>query len=498
LLFEAGTDSIGIAAGGDSEDKMAHVTGSSRYQSTLFAEVPDDMVSADHVVRVIDAFVDSLDLAQLGFSKVEAELTGRPPYLPGDLLKLYIYGYLNQIRSSRRLEREAARNVEVLWLINQVKPSFKTIAEFRRAHVQALVGACRAFVAFCRSQALLGGELVAIDGTKIGAVGSRKQVITPEKLAKRSAALDRKIAEHLAAMDAADEQENTEEQPAVDVAKALEALKARREEVRRQAEELARENLKQLVLSERDAKLMRTPHHGHQVAYNAQTAVDAQHGLIAAFDLTNDGNDTQQLHPTAEKAKEALAVESLSVVADTGYSSGEQAERCAQSQITAIVPRRQTTNAGGEQYFNRDRFTYDAIGDTYQCPAGQMLSLEGVVSETGKRSYANVRACKSCALKAQCTKGVHRVVTRSRHEEAIEAMHQRAKCDPKWMNRRRDLVEHPFGTIKWMMGYPRFLLRGLIKAKAELALSVLCYNLKRTINILGAPKLLDLLRTVPA
>jgi transposase len=482
---------------GDSEDAMAHVTGSSRYQSTLFAEVPDDMVAADHVVRVIDAFVDSLDLAQLGFSKVEAEVTGRPPYLPGDLLKLYVYGYLNQIRSSRRLEREANRNIEVLWLINRVRPSFKTIAEFRRAHVQALVGACGAFVAFCRGQALLGEELVAIDGTKIGAVASRKQVITPEKVARRSAALDRKIAEHLAAMDAADAQEAGERQPAMDVAKALAALKERREDVRRQAEELARENLKQLVLSERDARLMRTPHHGHQVAYNAQTAVDARHGLIVAIELTNDGNDTQQLHPMAEKAREALAVESLTAVADTGYSSGEQAERCALSQINAIVPRRQTANAGGKQYFDRDRFTYDAIGDTYQCPAGHTLHLESVTS-AGKRSYANVRSCKGCALKAQCTKGIHRVVTRSRYEEAIEAMHQRAKGDPQWMNRRRELVEHPFGTIKWMMGYPRFLLRGLIKAKAEFALSVLCYNLKRTVNILGATQLLSLLRTVPA
>jgi transposase/IS5 family transposase len=476
---------------------MAHVTGSSRYQSTLFSEVPDDMVTADHVVRVIDGFVDSLDLAQLGFSKVEAEVTGRRPYLPGDLLKLYVYGYLNQIRSSRRPEREALRNIEVLWLINRVRPSFKTIAEFRRAHVQALVGACGAFVVFCRGQALLGGELVAIDGTKIGAVASRKQVITPEKVAKRSAALDRKIAGHLAAMDAADAQEATEWQPAMDVAKALATLKEHREDVQRRAEELARENLNQLVLSERDAKLMRTPHHGYQVAYNAQTAVDAQHGLIVAFELTNEGNDTQQLHPMAEKAKAALAVESLTAVADTGYSNGEQAERCAQSQITAIVPRRQTANAEGEQYFTRDRFIYDAMGDTYQCPAGQALHLEGVTC-AGKRSYANVRACESCALKTQCTKGVHRVVTRSRHETAIEAMHRRAKDDPQWMNRRRELVEHPFGTIKWMMGYPRFLLRGLLKAKAELALSVLCYNLKRVVNILAVPELLRLLRTVPA
>jgi transposase/IS5 family transposase len=476
---------------------MAHITGSSRYQSTLFPEVPDDMVPRHHLVRVIDAFVDGLDLARLGFTKVEAEATGRPPYLPGDLLKLYIYGYLNQARSSRRLARETERNLEVLWLINRAMPCFKTIAEFRKVHAKPIVGVCCAFIAFCRGQELVGGELVAIDGTKIGAVGSRKQVITPEKLAKQTAALDRKIAEHLAAMDKADNEESSEpQQPAVDVAKALQTLQERREEVRRQAETLARDDLKQLVLSEPDAKLMRTANHGHQVAYNAQSAVDAKHKLIVAFELTNEGNDTQQLHPMAERAKEALAVESLTVVADTGYSNGEQAERCAASQITAIVPRRETVNTGGEQYFTRDRFTYDAASDAYQCPAGQMLALESVTAD-GKRSYANDRACRDCALRPQCTKGNHRRVTRTRHEDAIEAMHRRAVSDPQWMRQRRDLAEHPFGTIKWMLGYPRFLLRGLVKATAELALSVLCYNLKRTLSILGVPEMLIRLRNVP-
>jgi len=477
---------------------MAHVSGSSRYQATLFPEVLDDMVAADHPVRVIDAFVDSLDLAQLGFTRVETEDTGRPPYRPGDLLKLYVYGYLNLIRSSRRLEREAGRNVEVLWLINRVCPSFRTIADFRKDHAQPIVAVCRALTGFCRGQELLGGKLVAIDGTKVGAVASRKQVITPEKMAKQAAALDRKIVEHLAAMDSADEEEDGEPpQPTVDVAKALAELLERRQKVRRHAERLADNDLKQLVLTEQDAKLMRTSNHGHQVAYNAQIAVDAEHSLIAAFELTNDGNDTRQLHPMAQMAKEALAVESLNVVADTGYCSGEQAELCAQSRITAIVPRRQTANTEGDQYFTRNRFSYDAANDTYQCPAGQTLRLEGVVAATGKRSYANVRACESCALKTQCTKGGHRRVTRTCHEDAIEAMHQRAMSDPRWMKKRRSVAEHPFGTIKWMLGYPRFLVRGLTKAKAEMALSVLCYNLKRIQTILGVPELLARLAPAP-
>lgn len=477
---------------------MAHVSGPSRYQSTLFPEVPDDMVPRDHPVRVIDAFIDSLDLAELGFTKVASEATGRPPYLPGDLLKLYIYGYLNQVRSSRRLERETERNVEVLWLINRVRPCFKTIAEFRRLHSKPIAGVCRAFIAFCRGQDLLGGELVAIDGTKIGAVASRKKTLTPETLAKQTASLERKIAEHLAAMDKADEDESAApSEPAMDVAKALEALKVRRAEVQAHAETLIQGGLKQLVVGEPDAKLMRTANHGYQVAYNAQSAVDAKHKLIVAFELTNEGNDTQQLYPMAERAKETLAVESLTVVADTGYSNGEQAERCAQAGITAIVPRRETSNTGGDQYFTRDRFTYDDASDTYRCPAGQTLSLESVTAE-GKRSYASEDVCRDCPLKPQCTKGKHRRVSRTRHEDAIEAMHQRATADPQWMSRRRDLAEHPFGTIKWMMGYPRFLLRGLIKAASELALNILCYNLKRTLSILSVPELLTRLRPVPA
>lgn len=477
---------------------MAHITGQSRYQSTLFPAVPDELVARDHPVRVIDAFVDSLDLARLGFTKVEAEATGRPPYQPGDLLKLYVYGYLNQVRSSRRLARETERNIEVFWLTNHVTPCFKTIAEFRKVHVKPIVNVCRAFIAFCRAQELLGGDLVAIDGTKIGAVASRKQVITPEKLAKRAAALDRKISEHLATMDQADDEENAAPcEPAMNVASALEALKERRAEVQRQVEMLTCEDLKQLVLTEREAKLMRTPNHGHQVAYNAQSAVDSKHKLIVAFELTNEGNDTRQLHPMAEKAKEALGSESLTVVADTGYSNGEHAERCARSQITAVVPRRETANSGGEQYFTRDQFTYIAADDVYQCPAGQTLRFESATAE-GKRSYANGGACKGCLLRPQCTKGTRRRVNRNRHEEAIEAMHRRALSDPQWMRSRRELAEHPFGTIKWMMGDPRFLLRGMVKATAELALNILCYDLKRTLSILGVPQLLSRLRASTA
>jgi len=475
---------------------MAHVTGQSRYQATLFPEALDEVIAADNAVRVIDAFVDSLDLARLEFSKVTAEATGRPPYDPRDLLKLYVYGYVNQVRSSRRLEREAGRNVEVIWLINRVTPAFKTIADFRKDHPQAIVAVCRAFTRFCRDQSLFGAELLAIDGTKIAAVASRKQVITPEQIKTRDAAIERKIAEYLATMDEADRQEEAPEPAPVDVAAAVAALKAQRETLQRQAEELAREGLKQKVVGEPDAKLMRTPH-GHQVAYNAQIAVDAKHKLIVAFDLTNDGNDQQQLHPMAVQGKAAVAADTVTVVADTGYSNGEQGARCEQDGITPIVPRAETVNPKGRQYFSRDQFSYDRESDSWRCPAGETLSLYKTSRTQKKKEYTS-KACRTCPLRPQCTKAAQRVIVRDFYEDDREAMHQRAMADPIWMKLRREMAEHPFGTMKWLMGHPRFLVRGLKKAKAELALGVLSYNLKRVITILGVPTLLQALQISPA
>lgn len=469
---------------------MVHVAGQSRYQTTLFPETLDDVVDADHPVRVIDAFVDSLDLAHLGFTKVVAEATGRPPYDPGDLLRLYLYGYLNQVRSSRQLAREAQRNIEVLWLINRLAPSFKTIADFRKDHPEAIVGVCRAFIRFCRGQSLFGGELLALDGSKLEAVASRKQVITPKSLAKKTAALDRKIAEHLAAMDEADRQEPAgEAMPAADVAAALAALRRQRDEVRRQAEQLAAEGLTQRVVGEPEARLMRTARHGHQVAYNAQSVVDAEHKLIVAFALTNEGNDHRLLHPMAVQGRDAVAAEQVSVVADTGYANGEQGQLCEDDGITAVVPRPATVNPKGAQYFAREAFIYDAASDTWRCPAGETLSCRDV-SQTEQKKRYTTKACGGCALKPRCTKAAQRTIVRGFYEDILEVMHRRAMSDPVWMHQRRCLVEHPFGTMKWLMGYPRFLVRGLKKAKAELALTILGYNLKRVINILGVPALL--------
>jgi transposase len=470
---------------------MAHVTGQSRYQSTLFPEVLDEVVGRDDPVRVIDAFVDTLELADLGFSKVAAEETGRPPYAPGDLLKLYIYGYLHRVRASRRLEAETRRNVQVMWLLNRLTPAFKTIADFRKDHAEAIVGVCRAFIRFCREQSLFGAELLAIDGTKIAAVASRKQVMTPQRIEKMNAAIDRKIAEYLASMDEADRQEPGSAGKGADVAAAVEALKAQKARLQGQAQGMAARGLKQMVMTEPQARLMRTPH-GHAVAYNAQTAVDARHKLIVAFDLTNEGNDYRQLHPMAMQGKDAVGADKVTAVADTGYSNGEHGALCERDGIAAIVPRAETVNPNGPQYFSRDKFTYDRESDSWRCPAGATLSLFKTSHTQKKKEYTS-RACGTCALKPQCTEAARRVIVRDFYEDAREAMHQRASADPVWMKHRREIVEHPFGTMKWLMAHPRFLIKGLRKAKAELALGVLNYNLKRVINILGVPALLQAL-----
>lgn len=476
---------------------MGHVTGQSRAQLALFPEALGDLVAADHVVRVIDAFVDGLDLAGLGFSKVEAEATGRPPYRPGDLLKLYLYGYLNQLRSSRRLAKEAVRNIEVLWLVGRVQPSFKTLADFRKDHGPAIIGVARAFTAFCRGAGLFGAELLAIDGTKVWAVASAKRVMTPKRIARMSKAIDAKIAGYLAAMDEADGAERAGELSPGDVAAALQALRGQRAELQQLAVTLEREGVAQKVMTEPEARLMRTARHGFQVAYNAQAAVDAKHKLIAAFDLVNDGNDLQQLHAMAAAGKAAVGAAKIDVVADAGYCNGEHGARCAADGITAMVPKPRTVNPEGTQYFSRERFAYDAASDTWRCPAGETLARRKTSLSEARAEYGT-GACGACALKAQCTKAAKRVVVRTFHEDAREAMHLRATGDAKWMKLRRETAEHPFAGLKWLMGHPRFLLKGLAKAKSELALSITSYNLKRTVTILGVPALLKALQPAPA
>jgi transposase len=472
---------------------MGYVKGEAPGQSSLFPPSLDELVPDDHSVRVIAAFVGALDLGQLGFEHAEAGVMGRPAYDPADLLKLYLYGYLNRIRSSRRLERECRRNVEVMWLLGKLAPDFKTIADFRRRNSQAFVQVCRAFVRFCAKAKLLVGELVAIDGSKFQAVSSKRRVVTARALEEESRKLDGRIAQYLKSLDEADRQEREEPIDRAAVAAALEELKGRKADC-----ETARSVLKELgetqhVMGEPEARLMRTAH-GHAVSYNVQSAVDAQHGLIVHHEVTHDGTDNAQLEPTAKAAQQVLGRDTLTVVADAGYSNGTQFVACEEAGITPYVPpnRAPQRKPGGELYTVED-FSYQADTDTYRCPAGKVLMLKQLNRAQLSRVYvARVDDCARCTLKSRCTGAKRRFIQRHWHEEAFERMAKRLAAAPDMMRRRRSLAEHPFGQIKcWVMGDGRLLLRGLQGARTEIALAVLARNLRRVMNIVGNKALIS-------
>jgi transposase len=467
---------------------MAYIRGDSRTQIALFPQALDELIAADSAVRVIEGFVESLDLAGLGFDKAQPAATGRPPYHPGDLLKLYVYGYLNQVRSSRRLEREAQRNVELLWLLNRLAPDHKTIANFRKDNAQAIVQVCRAFTIFCREQELFGRELLAIDGSKFQAAASRRQHYTAERIGKLQRKIDARIAEYLRTLERSDRQEAHEAEPEARVQEALAALKAQHERLQGLAQELAASDSKQVVAGEPEAKLMRTAQ-GSQVAYNVQTAVDAKHGLIAEFELTSAGNDQQQLLPMARAAQQVLQTDTLSVVADTGYQNGEQAQRCEELGITPVVAAQRVSNPRGGG-FTKEQFVYDSGHDRYRCPAGAWLSRYR--SDYKRQThYYTTSVCSGCLLRAQCTRSPQRLIARHFFAAATERADQRAKSQPQLVRLRHTLAERPFAALKHRMGVPRFLVRGRLKAKAEMALSVLAYNLTRVTNILTAPVLIQ-------
>jgi transposase len=472
---------------------MGYVKGEAPGQSSLFPPSLDELVPDDHPVRVIEAFVAALDLGELGFERAEAGVMGRPAYDPADLLKLYLYGYLNRIRSSRRLERECRRNVEVMWLLGKLAPDFKTIADFRRRNSQAFVQVCRAFVRFCGKAKLLGGELVAVDGSKFQAASSRRGVVTRRALAEESRKLEARIAQYLKSLDEADREEREEPIDRSAVAAALEELRCRKADTDTALKVLEELGETQHVAGEPEARLMRTAHEP-AVAYNVQSAVDARHGLIVHHEVTNAGNDTAQLEPTAKAAQEALGGGPLNVVADAGYSNGTQFEACERAAITPFVPpNRAPLHAGGE-YFGTARFQYDRASDMYRCPAGKVLMLKQVNrSQMGRLYAARAADCGSCALKKRCTGAKQRYIQRHWHEAAFERMQKRLALAPEMMSRRRSLAEHPFAQIKYgVMGdRGRLLLRGLKGARAELALAVLARNLKRVMTILGPKNLAE-------
>jgi transposase len=471
---------------------MRHITGDSRQQSNLLPDTLDDYVDEDHPVRVIDAFVDTLDMKALGFSKAETQITGRKPYHPGDLLKLYVYGYLNQTRSSRRLEKECHRNLELLWLMRRLAPDFKTISDFRKGNSKAVRGACRAFIQFCQQADLLTGRLVAIDGSKFKAAASKDSVIRRAQLPEQRQRIDHLIDRYLQQLDQADnDDQHTELEPAL-VKEALKQLQQEKTALDKVEAQMDGRRRNQACMTEPDAKLMRSGRDGMIVGYNVQSAVDAGSGLIIHHEVTDEGDDRRQLYPMARQTKTELNQETLGVLADAGYSNGEQLAACDAEGITVTLPNHRSINDLSDGY-PKNAFTYEADQDCYICPAGERLKHK-TVNRKEKRHLYTRESCHACALKPKCTKAKKRWVSRHFHEDAFERCEARLQQNPTLMRQRMAIAERPFAILKQIMGFRRFLCWGIESARSEMGLGVLSYNIKRTTNREGVPALLAALR----
>lgn len=473
---------------------MPYIEGSARDQQVLFPDVLDDYVDAENVVRFLDAFVGTLDLAALGFRRATPKDTGRPPYDPGDLLRLYLYGYLHRLRSSRKLEQETHRNIEVIWLLRKLRPDFKTIADFRRDHPAALKGVCRTFTLLCKQLELFGGELIAIDGSKFRAVNNRDRNFTRSALDELLVAIDARIAEYVGRLDTQDAADERDDQARVSVPALQEkiaTLRARHTTYAGLVAELDASGETQISLTDPDSRSMKVSG-GVAVCYNVQTAVDAKHKLIVAQDVTNAPTDQAWLSPMAIAANEILEATDLQAVADRGYYSGPEIVACLDAGITPTVPKPHTSANAKLGLFTKEDFQYDAITDQYRCPASEALTYRFSTVERGRgMRYYSTGACGRCAMKTRCTRnqGARRI-TRWEQEGVLDAMEQRLESHPALSARRKAIVEHPFGTMKRWMDQGYFLCRGLAKVRGEFSLTVFAYNLKRAVTIVGVPRLM--------
>jgi len=474
------------------------VTGADREQSTLLPESLDDWVDESNPVRVIDAFVDALNIAELGFEGVEPAVTGRPSYHPSCLLKLYIYGYLNRVQSSRRLEREAGRNVEVMWLLGRLAPDHKTIADFRKDNGGAIKKVCARFVELCRRLGLLSNASVAIDGSKFKAVNNRDKNFTSAKVERRRKQLEESVSRYLSQLDTADLQDPSETLTLrkVRIKEKLEKLQSEMAKLAAIERQMLAAPDQQISLTDPDSRSMATSGRGSGVVgYNVQVAVDTENHLIVTHEVTNVGSDRSQLASTAQAAKAALHVDRLEAVADRGYFNGEEILACEQTGITVTLPKPMTSRAKSEGRFGKQDFVYLADQDVYLCPAGEKLKYRYTTEEHGQtlhRYWAD--ACRTCAIKDQCTTGKERRITRWDHEEVVEGVQERLDKNPDAMHTRRETVEHPFGTMKMRMGATHFLMKTLPKVGTEMALHVLAYNLTRVLNIFGVAPIMAAVR----
>jgi transposase len=478
------------------------IEGENRDQVTLLPECLDDYVGEDNPVRVVDAFVDELRLDELGFEGVTASLTGRPGYHPAVLLKLYIYGYLNRIQSSRRLERECQRNVEVMWLTRRLAPDFKTIADFRKDNGKGIRNACRRFVMLCRELKLLSHAAVAIDGSKFKAVNNRERNYTPGKVERREREIEESIQRYLDALETADRTQPVElpaktEQLKGKIEKMRERLAALRA-IKAQLEILPDH---QLSMTDPDARAMTT--HSMKgtalVGYNVQTAVDTEHHLIVAHEVTNTGSDRAQLSKMAIASRDAMGVTDLQAFADRGYYNGPELKACEDAGIAAYVPKPATSSAKADGRFDKADFVYDATSNEYRCPAGSRAIWRHASLERDMKINRYWSSdCPRCPIKAQCTPSPYRRISRWEHEAVTDAVQQRLDRKQDAMKLRKRTVEHVFGTLKHWMGWTHFLTRGMDNVSTEMSLHVLSYNLRRVMNILGVTSLIQAMRLMGA
>jgi transposase len=479
-------------ARGTVEFVMSHITGHARSQTLLLPEAVDDYVGAENPVRFIDAFVDGLDLAAAGFAGVTPKSTGRPGYAPADLLKLYVYGYLNRVRSSRRLEAETHRNIEVIWLLRHLKPDFKTIADFRSDNRNAFRQVFRQFVLLCRELDLFGRELLAVDGTRIKAVNNKDRNFTRASLTKFIELADAKLEDYLQRLDQSDAGETkTGGSRVKNLAEKITAIRDRRTRCQGMRAELDRTGEDQISLTDPDSRAMAA--HTHvDVGYNVQVAVDTKHKLIVEQQVTNQVVDMGLLTQTAEPAKEVLGVETIAAVADKGYFKIEDIEACEKAGIVPYVPRPQRGPSVRAGLFRKDEFVYDAATDCYICPAGQQLHpySSSLLRGLKKTNYVNKLACDDCAIRSRCTEGKFRAVSRLENEAVLDRMQARLAARGDVLDRCRETVEHPFGSIKQWMNQGAFLMRRLDKVRAEFSLTALAYNLRRVLNIVAFPGLM--------
>jgi transposase len=467
------------------------IEGEDRSQVTLLPECLDDYIAEDNPVRVVDAFVEELDLHGLGFDGVEPHETGRPSYHPSVLLKIYIYGYLNRIQSSRRLERECQRNIELMWLTGRLAPDFKTIADFRKDSGKGIRNACRQFVMICRQLKLLAHASVAVDGSKFKAVNNRDRNFTPHKLEQRMRQVEESIERYLSALETADRTQPVDvELKTARLQDKLTSLRQQMKQLRAIESTLHQQPDKQLSLTDPDARSMATSGRGTgMVGYNVQMAADTKHHLIVAHDVINVGNDRSELWPMAKRASQAVGKEKLEVIADRGYYAGTEILACEQAGIKTLVPKPMTSNSGADGRFSKLDFIYIARDDEYLCPAGERLRRHQTRIEDGMNiSVYWTYICPHCPIKAQCTTGNERRVRRWEHESVLDAMQRRLDRRPDAMKVRRRTIEHVFGTLKHWMGSTHFLMKTLDHVGTEMSLHVLAYNLKRVISILGIAK----------